>query len=189
MSLGLGSLGPSKDQLRRIKQLVILIAIASHLTVYSVVSLYAQDPSFTKMDEEFLANLGVQVLKTSSPSDLGEATRVIDGETMIYSPFLTIDAYRQLLSPITTGSERGSPVAAPFLIGDDFNALKLKWEKHTTEHRDVDALMKAMKARNYQRRVLGGEGFWEEADSTFPMAIYRIQGPAGERGGRIREKL
>ncbi|KAH6889646.1 hypothetical protein B0T10DRAFT_528914 [Thelonectria olida] len=189
VSLGLGSLGASKDQARRMKQLVILMAIASHLrsspTDRDEISLYAQDPTFTKTDEDFLQSLGIQILKTSSPSDLGEAGRMIHEETLLYSPFLTIDAYRQLFASVTTGS--GSGAVAPMLIGDDFNALKMKWEKRTEEHRDVDAMIKAMKARNYQRRVVDGEGFWEESDSPFPMALYRVQ--ISERGRRTREKL
>jgi hypothetical protein len=189
--LGLGSLGASKDQARRIKQLVILMAIAAHLRSSTTdshdVSLYAQDPTFTKTDEDFLQSLGIQILKTSSTSDLGEAGRMIHEESLLYSPFLTIDAYRQLFASVTTGSGLG--LVAPMLIGDDFNALKMKWEKKTEEHRDVDALIKAMRARNYQRRVVDGEGFWENTDSPFPMALYRVQTSIGERGRRTREKL
>lgn len=187
VSLGLGSLGPSKDQTRRIKQLVIFINIASYLDASSsetdAVALYAQDPNFTKTDEEFLGSLGIRVLKTPSASDLGEAGSMIDGETIVYSPFLTIDAYIQLFAPLSAKSRdvSGPGAVLPALIGDDFNALKMKWEKRTAEHRQVDEIMKEIKASEYQRRAVGGGGFWEDADSPFPMAFYLRQSSAGQR--------
>ncbi|VUC37076.1 unnamed protein product [Clonostachys rosea] len=178
VSLGLGSLGASKDQSRRMKQLAILMAIASHIQATSEsrlqIPLYAQDPSFTKTDEDFLSFLEVQVLKTPEASDLGEAGRVIDAETLIYSPFLTIEAYGRLFAATQNKSKKAQSGEriAPVLIGDDFNALRLKWEKKTAEHRNVEALMRGLKERSYQRRVISGEGFWTESDNPFPMALY-----------------
>lgn len=175
LSLGLGSLGASKDQPRRMKQLALFMAIASHLqTREFTVPLYAQDPTFTKQDEEFLNTLGIQVLKTPSLSDLGEAGALIDDETLVYSPFLTITTYIQLFG-IGQNNTSKSENRIPILIGDDFNALKLKWEKRTAEYRDVEALIKTMKASNYQRRLMSGDDFWEETDNPFPMALYRVQ--------------
>lgn len=189
ISLGLGSLGASKDQPRRIKQLVIFLAIASYLAAsQSLVPLYAQDPTFTSTDEAFLSTFGIKVLKTPSPSELGEAADLIDSETLVYSPFLTIAAYTSLfVSGSKSSSLPGSKI--PVLIGDDFNALKLKWEKRTTEHRDVEALIKAFKARNYQRRVISGDGFWHESDNPFPMALYWGQSSNSSRDGPRANKL
>ncbi|KAH7128049.1 hypothetical protein B0J13DRAFT_483559 [Dactylonectria estremocensis] len=190
VSLGLGSLAPSKYQSRRLKQLVIFIAIASYLGLTSDgpttgVPVYAQDPTFTRTDEEFLATLGIQVLKTPSIYDLGEAGRMIDGNSVVYSPILTIAAYTRLLpSPSEQSMESSGLDALPLLIGDDFNALKMKWEKRTTEYKIVEEVMKTMKARAFQRRAVGGEGFWEEVDNTFPMAVY--WGQTGR--GRVSEK-
>lgn len=171
ISLGLGSLvEPSKDQPRRIKQLVIFIAIATSIqTPSGRLSLYAQDPTFTKTDEELLEMFGIQVLRTPSASSLGEAGAMIDNETLVYSPFLTIAAYTELLRP---ASSKSKDVVAPIVIGDDFNALKLKWEKRTSEHKDVEALMKSIKGFGYQRRAISGDGFWRETDRPFPMALY-----------------
>ncbi|KAH7177053.1 hypothetical protein EDB81DRAFT_676106 [Dactylonectria macrodidyma] len=192
VSLGLGTLAPSKFQSRRMKQLVIFIAIASYLGLTSDDSgagaLYAQDPTFTKTDEEFLASLGIQILKTPSIYDLGEAGRTIDGNTVVYSPILTIAAYTRLFTPLSEQSVESSGIdALPLLIGDDFNALRMKWERRTTEYKIVEEVMKTMKARAFQRRAVGGEGFWEEADNTFPMAVYWGQtgrGRATERGAQ-----
>lgn len=170
ISLGLGSLSEkSRDQPRRFKQLAIFLAIADHLRQALSprdeelgLELYAQDPTFTKADESFLQSLGIHILRTPSPSDLGEARHVIDRNTLVYSPFLTINAYGLLL--------KSCPVE--LLIGDDFNSLLLKWDKHTTEHKDVVQLAK-LHISQYQRRVVAGNGFWDEDDRAFPMALYR----------------
>ncbi|KAK7956337.1 uncharacterized protein PG986_005559 [Apiospora aurea] len=122
VSLGLGILyEKSRDQPRRLKQLAMLLGIADYLRSTSTpeIIVYAQDPNFTKADETRLRSLGVQVLKTSSPSDLGEAGRVIDERTLVYSPFLTVAAHELLLKTS----------AMDLLVGDDFNALRSKWEK------------------------------------------------------------
>jgi hypothetical protein len=167
ISLGLGSL-IAKDQSRRIKQLTIFLAIVEQLESSSRTSLklYAQDPTFTKVDEAFLASLGITTLRTPSPSNLGEAGRYIDGKTMVYSPFLTIEAYRSLLDSCSMG----------MLVGDDFNALKLKWPKHTAENEDVGRMLKHELVK-YQRRAIiqaskEEDVFWEKEDKAFPMALY-----------------
>ncbi|KAG5752405.1 hypothetical protein H9Q72_010213 [Fusarium xylarioides] len=171
VSLGLGSLLDAKDQQRRIKQLVVLMAIASHLTLStsdkSKLKIYAQDPTFTAADETFLQSLDISVLKTPSIANLGEAGRMIDEETLVYSPFLTLETYKLLLS-----SEQSSDgtVRAPILVSDDFNALRLKWDKRTSERKDVEGLIQG--AREYRRRAVSGEGFWTQADRPFPMALY-----------------
>ncbi|KAK6828167.1 hypothetical protein PG995_009916 [Apiospora arundinis] len=164
VSLGLGSLyEKSRDQPRRLKQLAMLLSVADYLRSTSTpeITVYAQDPSFTKADEAFLRSLDIQILKTPSPSDLGEAGHIIDDKTMLYSPFLTIAAYELLLK-----SRR-----MDLLLGDDLNALRSKWEKGTTEHKQVELLMKSGVSQ-YQRRNISGEGFWGEDDRYFPMALY-----------------
>lgn len=189
VSLGLGSLLDAKDQQRRIKQLVIFMAIASHLTLpmsdEASVTLYAQDPTFTATDETFLNRLGITVLRTPSSSDLGDAGQMINEETLVYSPFLTIATYKLLFSQslhTSTQSSSGSS-KIPILVSDDFNALKLKWDKRTSEHRDVEALIKGAKSGNYRRRAVNGEGFWAESDRPFPLAIYWRQSFAQQKRG------
>jgi hypothetical protein len=134
------------------------------------IEIYAQDPTFTRIDEAFLASLGIQVLRTPSPSDLGEAAHYIDGSTLVYSPFLTIEAYRNVLESCNIG----------ILVGDDFNALRSKWPKFTPEYDNVERLVKRDLIK-YQRRLLSQHSkdenvFWEKEDKVFPMALYsRIQ--------------
>ncbi|KAM0560008.1 hypothetical protein ACHAPJ_003965 [Fusarium lateritium] len=168
VSLGLGSLFDAKDQQRRIKQLVVLMALASHLALplgdKDNLTLYAQDPTFTAADESFLESLGIFVLKTTSISSLGEAGRIMDEETLVYSPFLTLETYKLLFSSSST--------SVPILVSDDFNALRLKWDKRTSERKDVEGLIQGTRAGNYRRRAVNGEGFWTEADRPFPMALY-----------------
>lgn len=173
VSLGLGSLLDAKDQQRRIKQLVMLMAIASHLILpKSTLQIYAQDPTFTAVDETFLASLGIVVLKTPSIADLGEAGQMMDEETLVYSPFLTLETYKLLLSSSQTSEV---PVNVPMLMSDDFNALRLKWDKRTSERRDVEGLIQGTRAGNYRRRAVNGEGFWTDLDRPFPLALYLRQ--------------
>ncbi|KAF4955926.1 hypothetical protein FSARC_11716 [Fusarium sarcochroum] len=168
VSLGLGSLFDAKDQQRRIKQLAVLMAIASQLALplgdKSTLTLYAQDPTFTTADEAFLESLGIFVLNTSSISSLGEAGKIMDEETLVYSPFLTLETYKLLFSSPSTN--------VPILVSDDFNALRLKWDKRTSERKDVEGLIQGTREGNYRRRAVNGEGFWIEADRPFPMALY-----------------
>ncbi|KAF4345135.1 hypothetical protein FBEOM_1011 [Fusarium beomiforme] len=185
VSLGLGSLLDAKDQQRRIKQLVVLMAIASHLTLLTsdkkTLKIYAQDPTFTAADETFLQSLGIAVLKTPSIANLGEAGRMLDEETLVYSPFLTLETYKLLLS---SSQSTDGTAKAPILVSDDFNALRLKWDKRTTERKDVEGLIQG--AREYRRRAVSGEGFWTQADRPFPMALYWRQ-PHGDRDvGAVR---
>ncbi|RSL57568.1 hypothetical protein CEP54_008182 [Fusarium duplospermum] len=192
VSLGLGSLLDSKDQQRRIKQLVIFMAIASHLTLpvsdEASVTLYAQDPTFTTIDEAFLNSLGITVLRTPSSSDLGDAGQMINEETLVYSPFLTIATYKLLFSQsLHTSTQSLSGSKIPILVSDDFNALKLKWDKRTSEHRDVETLIKGAKVGNYRRRAVNGEGFWVESDRPFPLAIYWRQTVTQQKRGREHE--
>ncbi|KAL6916490.1 hypothetical protein ACHAP8_007091 [Fusarium lateritium] len=174
VSLGLGSLLDAKDQQRRIKQLVMLMAIASHLALpKNALQIYAQDPTFTAVDETFLESLGIAVLKTPSIADLGEAGQMMDQETLVYSPFLTLETYKLLLSSSQTSDV---PVNVPMLISDDFNALRLKWDKRTSERKDVEGLIQGTtRAGNYRRRAVNGEGFWTDLDRPFPLALYLRQ--------------
>jgi len=164
VSLGLGSMSErSKDQPRRFKQLAILKGIAAFFAAAGQsVEIFAQDPSFTKHDAQFLRTLGIQILRTPATSELGEAAHIMDAQTLVYSPFLTLAAYRLLL-------DSGIPV--DFIIGDDFRALRAKWEKTTSEYKEVDRLTKTH-ISHYQRRALKGDGFWEVDDGPFPMAMY-----------------
>ncbi|RGP80088.1 hypothetical protein FLONG3_1859 [Fusarium longipes] len=176
VSLGLGSLLDAKDQQRRIKQLVMLMAVASHLKPLlsdkNALQIYAQDPTFTVTDETFLTSLGIVVLKTPSIADLGEAGRMMDEQTLVYSPFLTLETYKLLLSSSQTSQ---NSVNVPMLVSDDFNALRLKWDKRTSERKDVEALIQGTRAGNYRRRAVNGEGFWSDLDRPFPLALYLRQ--------------
>lgn len=169
VSLGLGSLTVVKGQSRRLKQLAILLAIRDHLQKVrgETIEVYAQDPAFTRSDETLLADVGIQVLRTPSGSDLGEAAGFISPNTLIYSPFLTLEAYKQLILKTSTPMQH--------LIGDDFDALLQKWPKRSPERKQVEGLMKVGLSK-YRRRAVAGEGFWREGDETFPMAVYSRPG-------------
>ncbi|CAI6337593.1 unnamed protein product [Periconia digitata] len=171
LSLGLGSpTTPSKNQPRILKQLAIFLALSAALenAGHGFVTLYAQDPVFTRADESFLSSLGIKISRTSRGAELGEATALIDAATIVYSPFLTLEAYEALLLHAGKGSVR-------FLIGDDFEKLLAKWPKFSEERKQVLKLVRGA-VGGYRRRGVGGDGFWEEGDGAFPMALY-------ERGG------
>jgi hypothetical protein len=165
LSLGLGSLVVAKGQSRRLKQLTILLAIRDILqeSLGISVQIYAQDPAFTRNDESFLNSLSVRILRTPSGSELGEASSVLDNFTLVYSPFLTLDAYGQLL---------GGGQTVPYLVGDDFDALLHKWPKHSAERVEVERVMR-YGLGGCRRRAIDGDGFWTIADATFPMAMYQ----------------
>lgn len=174
ISLGLGSLFIARGQARRLKQLTILLAIRDSLQriLNRSIELFAQDPAFTRADEAYLATHGIRILRTPSGANLGEAAPLIDGASLIYLPFLTLEAYEQLLL------HSASP--AQYLIGDDFNALLNKWPKHSAERSQVDRVMKSALSR-YRRKAISGEGFWMESDQSFPMALYAVQNRMQER--------
>ena len=165
VSLGLGSLLVTKGQSRRLKQLAILLSIRDDLQKArrEPIEVYAQDPTFTRLDEALLASFGIQFLRTSSGSDLGEAASVIIPTTLVYSPFLTLEAYEQLFLR--------TAIPVQYLLGDDFNALLQKWPKRSAERTQVEELLKHGLA-SYWRRALTGEGFWTAEDETFPSAVY-----------------
>lgn len=167
VSLGLGSLLVSKGQSRRLKQLAILLTIRDQLQKerQELIEVYAQDPTFTRLDEALLSSFGISILRTSSGSDLGEAASVISPTTLAYSPFLTLEAYEQLF--------RRTEIPMQYLLGDDFNALLQRWPKRSAERAQVDALLKYGLTR-YRGKAVTGEGFWTEEDETFPSAIYAI---------------
>ena len=163
VSLGLGSL-KSTDQNRRIKQLTIFLAIAEQLRQHETrkIEVYAQDPSFSKTDEAFLQSLGVHILSTPSATEAGEAAQFIDESTLVYSPFLTLEAYQLFFSPGTLN----------FFIGDDFDALRIKWPKHSAGRNEADLLWRQF-VQGFRKRVIGGDdGFWDAEDKPFPMAMY-----------------
>ncbi|KAJ4359913.1 uncharacterized protein N0V89_000470 [Didymosphaeria variabile] len=176
VSLGLGSLSNTeKGQTRRIKQLAILLTIRESLQKHmkaGVVEVYAQDPTFTRQDEALLSSFDIRILRTASGASLGEAADVIDESTLVYSPFLTLEAYEQLLV--------GSRQLVQYLIGDDFNALLEKWPKYSAERMQVQKVTKAALGR-YRRKAISGSGFWEEADGAYPMAVYAAQKKVKEK--------
>lgn len=173
LSLGLGSLQPSKHQTRRLKQLTILLAVRDSIKQLSncQITVYAQDPTFTRTDEAFLTSLDIRILRTPSSAELGEAATVISLSTLVYCPFLTVEVYERLM--LTADPPVG------ILFGDDFNALLDKWPKHSAERKQVELVMHAGLAK-YRRRAVGGEGFWTEGDGAFPMAVYEYIGRRGE---------
>ncbi|RDW58210.1 hypothetical protein BP6252_13621 [Coleophoma cylindrospora] len=161
ISLGLGSLA-STDQSRRIKQLTIFLAIAEQLQQQgSKLEIYAQDPSFSKTDEAFLRSFGVHILSTPSATTLGEAAQCIDKSTLVYCPFLTLEAYELLFSTRDLN----------FFIGDDFDALRIKWPKHSTGRKEAESLSRSF-VQGYRKRTVNGSGFWDVDDKPFPMAMY-----------------
>jgi hypothetical protein len=165
LSLGLGSLHVVKDQSRRLKQLALLLKLRDTLqeVAGTAPAIHAQDPTFSKADEMFLSNLGISILRTPSGSELGEASRFLHPSTMIFSPFLTLEAYEQLL-----GSP-GSPIR--YIFGDDFNALLSKWPKYSPERKQVERVVKGGISQ-YRRRAVEDDGFWDSEDNAFPMALY-----------------
>jgi hypothetical protein len=163
VSLGLGSLTKSTDQSRRIKQLVILLAIAERLRMSQPsLEIYAQDPSFSKIDEAFLQTQDVHILSTSSATELGQAAQYIDGNTLVYSPFLTLEAYELFFS---TGSFN-------FFIGDDFDALRIKWPKRSTGWKEAESISRRYVQDFRKRAITDEDGFWDGEDKPFPMAMY-----------------
>jgi hypothetical protein len=161
VSLGLGSL-KSTDQTRRIKQLTIFLAIAEQLQLQDI---YAQDPSFSKTDEAFLQSLGVQILSTPSPIEVGEAASYIDELTLVYCPFLTLEAYQLFFSTS----------AFNFFIGDDFDALRIKWPKRSAGWKEAESLSRRFVQGLRKRVIPGDDGFWDVEDKPFPMAMYQRQ--------------
>jgi hypothetical protein len=164
VSLGLGSL-KSTNQTRRLKQLAIFLAIAAQLQQQEPkLKIYAQDPSFSRTDEQFLQSLGVTILSTPSATEVGEAASHIDASTLVYCPFLTLEAYQLFFS--------SSPLN--FFIGDDFDALRLKWPKRSAGWIEAESLSRRF-VQGLRKRVVGGGGedeFWDREDRPFPMAMY-----------------
>jgi hypothetical protein len=178
VSLGLGSL-KSTDQARRIKQLTIFLAVAEQLRQHeSKLEIYAQDPSFSKTDEAFLQSLGVHILVTPSPTEIGEAAHFIDESTLVYCPFLTLEAYQLLFSTQNL----------TFFVGDDFDVLRIKWPKHSAGRNEAESLSKRL-MQGFRKRVIGGdEGFWDVEDKPFPMAMY-LSSSQRQQGKKPKSKL
>jgi SRR1 len=162
VSLGLGSL-KSTEQSRRIKQLTIFLAIAEQLRQKSPkIEIYAQDPSFSKIDESFLQSLGVNILSTPSATELGEAAEYINESTLVYCPFLTLEAYQLFFAAGCLNH----------FIGDDFDALRIRWPKRSAGWNEAESLSRQF-VQGLRKRVIGGDdGFWDANDKPFPMAIY-----------------
>lgn len=166
VSLGLGSLDVQKDQARRLKQLALLLAVRRSLQHIAggEVQVYAQDPTFNRTDEALLRRVGIMVVHTQAGNDLGEAGFLIDTTTIVYSPFLTLEAYERLLMD--------ARLPLHYVFGDDFNAFLVKWPKHSVERKQVESVIKSGLSK-YRRKPIGGEGYWEEQDNSFPLAMYQ----------------
>lgn len=162
ISLGLGSL-KSVDQSRRLKQLTIFLAIAERLRQHQAnLEIYAQDPTFSSTDDTFLNSLGVQILSTPSPTQLGDAAQYIDGSTLVYCPFLTLEAYQLLFS---IGR-------LECFIGDDFDALRNKWPKHSAGRNEAELILRRF-VQGFRKKVISSDDdFWDAQDKAFPMAMY-----------------
>lgn len=87
----------------------------------------------------------------------------------MYSPFLTLEAYEALLL------HQSGKDGVQYLIGDDFEKLLAKWPKHSDERKQVLGLVRGA-VGGYRRRAIAGEGFWEEGDGAFAMAMYSVAG-------------
>ncbi|KAF9698042.1 hypothetical protein EKO04_004078 [Ascochyta lentis] len=163
LSLGLGSLLVSRSQPRRLKQLAILLVVRDYLEEgrNESIAVFAQDPNLTRVDEQFLISLGIQISRTPTGSELGEAVSLISPSTLVYSPFLTLEAYEQPM----VGSE------LQYLLGDDFDELLQKWPERSAERKQVEEVSRQGLSK-YRRKAVAGEGFWIEDDETFPMAMY-----------------
>ncbi len=180
LSLGLGSLFVTKGQPRRLKQLAILLGIRDSLEQASQepVEVYAQDPTFSRLDETLLFSFGIKILRTPSSAELGEAASFISPSTLIYSPFLTLEAYEQLLVRSTLSTQ--------YIVCDDFDALLQKWPRKSAERKQVEGVVK-MGLSKYRRRVVGGEGYWMAEDETFPVAVYTMTVVSGL--GKVKARI
>jgi hypothetical protein len=107
--------------------------------------------------------MGITILRTPSGTQPGEAGAIVSPLTLVYSPFLTFEAYEQLLY--------NTSQSVPVIIGDDFHALARKWPKHSAERKQVENVTR-LGLSKYRRRAISGDGFWAEEDETFPMAMY-----------------
>ena len=80
----------------------------------------------------------------------------------MYCPFLTLEAYQLFFS-----TEKLN-----FFIGDDFDALRLKWPKHSAGRDEAEGLLRRF-VQGLRKRVVGrDEAFWDVEDKPFPMAMY-----------------
>jgi hypothetical protein len=144
------------------KQLVIFLSIAEHLQSQDPkINIYAQDPAFSAVDEQFLQSLGIKILHTPSTTNLGGAARYINGSTLVYCPFLTLEAY-ELLFATTVNT----------FISDDFNALRIKWPKYSAERKEVEQLLKQYVQQAKRRPLIEDNEFWNVEIKPFPMAMY-----------------
>jgi hypothetical protein len=94
--------------------------------------------------------------------ELGQAAQYIDQSTLVYTPFLTLEAYQLLFS---SGSLN-------FFIGDDFDALRVKWPKHSAARNETELLLRQFVQGLRKRAIVSQDGFWEAEDKPFPMAMY-----------------
>jgi hypothetical protein len=104
----------------------------------------------------------VHILSTPSATEVGEAAQYIDESTLVYCPFLTLEAYQLFFSTGTLN----------FFIGDDFDALRIKWPKHSAGRNEAESLSRRS-VQGFRKRVIGSDdGFWDAEDKPFPMAMY-----------------
>ena len=170
VSLGLGSL-VGRDQSRRMKQLALFMAfVKAHnsIAANSITEVYAQDPAFTKTDEKFLQSLGIVILHTPDSSQLGEAL------TLVYTPFLTIQAYKALFQTVSVS----------YLVGDDFHVLREKWSRNSENGAIVEQILRQTRSK-LNRRVLDCDGIWDANDKAFPMAAYLARKGARDESAAV----
>jgi hypothetical protein len=104
----------------------------------------------------------VHILSTPSATEVGEAAQYIDESTLVYCPFLTLEAYQLFFSTGTLN----------FFVGDDFDALRIKWPKRSAGRNEAESLSRRS-VQGFRKRVIGsGDGFWDAEDKPFPMAMY-----------------
>ncbi|KXT17527.1 hypothetical protein AC579_3224 [Pseudocercospora musae] len=92
--LGCGSLSRDNVECRRrsVWQMVVFVEMAKEL---GIEELYAQEPTFTDLDEQFLKTLNVEVLGMTTDNAenvLGPAKEILGPEAMLFEPFVDMNA-------------------------------------------------------------------------------------------------
>ncbi|KAF7188915.1 hypothetical protein HII31_09838 [Pseudocercospora fuligena] len=92
--LGCGSLSRDNVECRRrsVWQVVVFVEIAKEL---GIEELYAQEPTFTDLDEKFLKTLSVEVLGMTTDNAgnaLGPAKEMLGSEALLFEPFVDMNA-------------------------------------------------------------------------------------------------
>jgi hypothetical protein len=105
--LGVGSLSRENIECRRrsMWQFVVFHDLLEQLRESGLVlEIFAQEPSFTELDQDFLRALGVEVLASSlgdGTTGLGSAKEKLGDTTLVYEPFVDMNA--AMLEDIANG--------------------------------------------------------------------------------------